>query len=283
DLLYNEVRLREEAGERPELGEYCQRFPDLGELLRVQFELHQAMQVAQVIDVLSSSAEALAQPRGTVACPDIPGYEVLGELGRGAMGVVYRARHLRLNRLVALKMILAGAHAGPRELRRFETEAQAIARLQHPHIVQIHEIGEQDGRPFFCMELIQAGSLAQKLAGRPLPPRPAAQLLEMLARAGHYAHEQEIVDRDLEPANVPLARSDSRRGVSLGGAEGTDWFEPKITDFGLAKLLDGEATASRADGVHLTGGPVGTPPYMAPEQAGGTPQSDVYARAAGNG
>jgi serine/threonine protein kinase/Tfp pilus assembly protein PilF len=283
DLLYNEVRLREELGEAPELDEYRRRFPELGEMLQVQFEIHRAMQVDQVIDVLSSSAEAVEQARSEPACPTIAGYEVLGELGRGAMGVVYRARQLRLNRPVALKMILAGAHAGPRERERFETEAQAIARLQHPHIVQIHEIGEQDGLPFLCMELVQAGSLAQKMAGRPLPPRPAAQLVEMLARAVHHAHEEQIVHRDLKPANVLLARSDAQRGVPLGDPEGTDWFEPKITDFGLAKLLDGEAPASEGNGTPLTRGPVGTPPYMAPEQASGAPRADAYARAAGSG
>jgi serine/threonine protein kinase/Tfp pilus assembly protein PilF len=281
DLLYNEVRLREERGETPQLEEYRRRFPELGEMLQVQFEIHRAMQAEHVADVLTSSAEAV--DRAGSAPPTIAGYEVLGELGRGAMGVVYRARQLRLNRLVALKMILAGAHAGPRERARFETEAQAIARLQHPHIVQIHEIGEQDGLPFFCMELVQAGSLAQKIAGRPLPPRPAARLVEMLARAVDHAHEQQIVHRDLKPANVLLARSDAQRGVALGGSEGTAWFEPKITDFGLAKLLDGEAPASEGNGAPLTRGPVGTPPYMAPEQASGACPSDAYARVVGSG
>src|SRR5262249_47360236 len=163
---------------------------------RIQFEVHRAMQPGAVL------AEEPPRPR---PLPAIDGYEVLSELGRGAMGVVYKARHLRLDRLVAVKMVLAGPHAGARELARFETEARAVARLSHPNIVQIHEIGEQDGRPFLALELVPGGSLAQRLAGRPLAPRDAARLVETLARAVHHAHEAGIVHRDLKPANVLLA------------------------------------------------------------------------------
>jgi tetratricopeptide (TPR) repeat protein len=176
------------------------------------------------------------------------------------MGVVYKARDVQLQRLVALKMILAGAHAGPDELARFRTEAEAVARLQHPHIVQIHAIGEHEGLPYFSLEFVEGGSLAQKLAGTPLPPREAAQLVETLARAMHIAHQRGIIHRDLKPANVLLT------------ADG----QPKITDFGLAKKLDGAA------GQTASGAIVGTPSYMAPEQANGQvkpvgPAVDVYA------
>ena len=192
-------------------------------------------------------------------CPTMPGYEILRELGRGGMGVVYQARHTKLNRLVALKMILAGSHAGAADLARFQTEAEAIARLQHPNIVQVYEVGEHEGKPFFSLEFCAGGSLEKKLNGTPLPPREAAALVETLARAMQAAHEQHVIHRDLKPANVLLAE------------DGT----PKITDFGLAKKLD-EA------GQTASGAVMGTPSYMAPEQAGGRseqmgPLVDVYA------
>jgi WD40 repeat protein/tetratricopeptide (TPR) repeat protein/tRNA A-37 threonylcarbamoyl transferase component Bud32 len=192
--------------------------------------------------------------------PDIPGYAVLGILGEGGMGVVYKARHLGLDRVVALKMILAGATARREEVARFRAEALAVARLQHPHIVQVHEVGEHAGRPFFSLEFVEGGSLARRLAGAPQPPRPAAALLEALARAVQYAHEQGIVHRDLKPANVLL--------TSAGA--------PKITDFGLAKRLDTDS------GQTHTGQVMGTPSYMAPEQAAGDvrairPAADVHA------
>jgi WD40 repeat protein len=192
--------------------------------------------------------------------PAVPGYDLLGVLGRGGMGVVYKARQLRLNRLVALKMILAGAHAGERELARFRTEAEAVARLQHPHIVQIYEVGEADGTPYCALEYCDGGSLDKKLRGTPQPSREAARLVETLAGAVHAAHQAGIVHRDLKPANVLLT------------ADG----QPKITDFGLAKKLD-SATGQTASGAIM-----GTPSYMAPEQAGGQskevgPAADIYA------
>jgi WD40 repeat protein len=176
------------------------------------------------------------------------------------MGVVYQARHLGLNRLVALKMILAGSHAGPEALARFRSEAEAVARLQHPNIVQIHDIGEHGGLPYFSLEYVDGGSLAQRLDGTPLPTRKAADLVMTLAHAMHAAHQQGIIHRDLKPANVLLT------------ADGT----PKITDFGLAKQVGTEKGQTRSGAI------VGTPSYMAPEQAAakpGTlgPAADIYA------
>src|SRR5262245_4003610 len=196
---------------------------------------------------------------GSPLAPAVPGYDILGELGRGGMGVVYKARQVGLNRLVALKMVLAGGYAGPEALARFRSEAEAIAALQHPNIVQIHEVGESGGLPYFSLEYCPGGSLAQKLDGTPLPPKQAAELVETLARAMHAAHQAGVVHRDLKPANVLLA------------ADGT----PKVTDFGLAKRLD------TGDGPTKSGAVMGTPSYMAPEQAADGkavgPAADVYA------
>jgi WD40 repeat protein/tRNA A-37 threonylcarbamoyl transferase component Bud32 len=175
------------------------------------------------------------------------------------MGVVYKAREEKLSRLVALKMILAGGHATEQDLARFRTEAEAVARLQHPNVVQIHGVGEHDGLPYLALEFCPGGSLGRKLDGTPLPPHEAALLVEALAHAVDAAHRQNVVHRDLKPANVLLA------------ADGT----PKITDFGLAKILD-------AGGQTASGAVMGTPRYMAPEQADGNskavgPAADVYA------
>jgi formylglycine-generating enzyme required for sulfatase activity len=191
--------------------------------------------------------------------PSIPGYEVLGVLGRGGMGVVYKARHMGLNRVVALKMVLAGGHAGPDELARFRGEAEAVARLKHPNVVQVYDVGESGGLPYFSLEFVEGGSLDRKLAGTPLPPNEAAALVEVLARAVAVAHAAGLIHRDLKPANVLLT------------PDGT----PKVTDFGLAKRLD-------SAGPTASGAVMGTPSYMAPEQAGGKskdigPACDVYA------
>jgi hypothetical protein len=175
------------------------------------------------------------------------------------MGVVYKARQVALKRVVALKMILAGEHAGAAELARFRAEAEAIARLQHPHIVQVFEVGEHGGLPYLALEYCPGGSLEKKLSGTPLPPPQAAALIQTLARAVQAAHEKGVVHRDLKPANVLLGED--------GG--------PKVTDFGLAKRVgEGGQTA--------TGAVLGTPSYMAPEQAAGKskevgPATDVYA------
>jgi serine/threonine protein kinase len=213
----------------------------------------------------------------------LPGYEILGEVGRGGMGVVYKARHRSLNRLVALKMILAGAHAGPEQLARFQEEGRAVARLQHPNIVQVYEVGTQHGLPFLALEYCPGGSLEDRLAGNPLPPEESAELIETLARAMQYAHERGVVHRDLKPANVLSAEGGFRPAESApppGDAAAPSvrrivQAAIKITDFGLAKQLD---TAGQTQ----TGAVLGTPSYMAPEQAAGKgrevgPAADVYA------
>jgi serine/threonine protein kinase len=194
------------------------------------------------------------------------------------MGVVYKARQVRADRVVALKVILAGHHAGPSERERFRAEAQAVARLQHPGVVQIYEVGEHDGLPFYSMEFCPGGSLADHLDGTPLPPAEAARLVERLAGAIQACHEQRIVHRDLKPGNILLSLSRNPEGSAsdaLPCGSRLNEAVPKVSDFGLAKDLDGSRrTASNAI--------VGTPSYMAPEQAGRTtrdigPAADVYA------
>lgn len=237
--------------------------------------------------------------------PAFEDYEILDVLGRGGMGVVYRARQRSLGRLVALKMIRTGDQASPRERARFRMEAEAAARLQHPHIVQIYEVGEQSGSPYLALEFIDGVSLAQVLGGRPQPPRESARLIESLARAIHYAHQRGIVHRDLKPANILLApgspvdggsRSSTARlerselGPSGSGgkpatADSPLAGSPKITDFGLAKQLDSAFDSERPEPAGIqtqTGAILGTPNYMAPEQAAGRsraigPATDVYA------
>jgi tetratricopeptide (TPR) repeat protein len=209
--------------------------------------------------------------RGPPPPPAPPGYEVLEELGRGGMGVVYKARQTALRRLVALKVIGSGAWAGPGEVVRFRAEAEAVARLQHPNIVQVYEIGEHDGRPFFSLEYVDGGSLADRLDGTPLAPPAAAELVRTMALAMHAAHERGIVHRDLKPANVLLAACGLATLAKPQAA-----FVPKIADFGLAKRLGDDS------GLTQTGTVLGTPSYMAPEQAGGHvhqvgPAADTYA------
>jgi tRNA A-37 threonylcarbamoyl transferase component Bud32/sugar lactone lactonase YvrE len=200
-------------------------------------------------------------PSGSQGLPAGPigNYEVQEEVGRGATGVVYKARQGRPSRLVALKVLQVGALASATTAERFRREAETLARLQHPNIVRVIEVGEYRGLPFFSLEYCPGGSLHQKLGGTPLPPREAAALAETLARALHAAHQARVIHRDLKPANVLLAE------------DGT----PKVTDFGLAKLL--EEAGQTKDGAVM-----GTPSYMAPEQAQGKtrevgPAADVYA------
>jgi serine/threonine protein kinase len=218
------------------------------------------------------------------AAPAVPGYEILGELGRGGMGVVYQARQVGLERTVALKMVLKGIQAGPKELARFRAEAAAVARLQHPNIVQVYDIGEAAGRPYFVLEYVAGGSLDQHLQGRPQPVRAAAELIETLARAVHAAHVSGVIHRDLKPANILLATEEGGQmteGPSSDPAA-APFLVPKITDFGVAKCARDDGEAPGLHGPTLTGEILGTPSYMAPEQAmvprqAVGPAADVYA------
>lgn len=270
----------------PALGQSC---PACRAAPIAQPATSRAAESSQAVD---AAARAISMPSPTIPVktvpwigppdrPIVPGYEILGELGRGGMGVVYRARETTLKRLVALKMILAGSHAGPRELARFRSEAEAVARLQHSNIVQIYQTGEHEGRPFFSLELVEGGSLAQQLTRAPLSIPQAARLTEILARAVHSAHQRHIVHRDLKPANILLAPAAAGGGsVATSKTWETDrlalpWV-PKITDFGLAKHMDDPASQTR------TGAVLGTPSYMAPEQALGRkeitgPAIDIHA------
>jgi serine/threonine-protein kinase len=197
---------------------------------------------------------------GEVTSPRaIPGYELERELGRGAMGVVYLARQVRLNRVVALKTILAGVHASGTALARFLVEAEAAAAVQHPHVAQVYDVGTHEGQPYFALEYCPGGTLAGKLAGTPLAPAEAARLVQLVARAVQAAHDRGIIHRDLKPANVLLA------------ADGA----PKVADFGLARRTDLDT------GLTATGAVLGSPSYMAPEQARGDiaaidARTDVY-------
>jgi serine/threonine protein kinase len=208
----------------------------------------------------TAGLEILIPEAAGPALPTIPGYEILSEVARGGMGVVYRARQVSLNRIVALKMMLAGSYAGPDDLARFRKEAEAVARLDHPHIVRIYDFGTHGGVPFFTMEYIEGGSLRQRLEEGLPEPAEVATLVATLARAAQHAHDHGIIHRDLKPANVLWKPPNT----------------PLLTDFGLAKRLDTsrEATA--------TGAILGTAPYMAPEQAEGRlrdigTRTDVYA------
>jgi WD40 repeat protein len=289
DLAALEYVLREQRGETPRLEDYQARFPQHASTLAQQVAAHRgraaeaspppAAQVGPAHAVtVKPAAPATAQggsplppapalsavtgpalPASAVEGAAVPGYEVLGVLGKGGMGVVYQARQVALDRVVALKMILNAEHAGPEERERFRTEARAVARLQHPNIIQVHEVGEYLGLPYFSLELCTGGSLADQLDGTPWEAPRAAQLVETLAGAMQAAHRAQVVHRDLKPANVLLT------------AEGV----AKITDFGLAKKLDEQ-------GQTQSGAILGTPSYMAPEQAGGKgkeigPAADVWA------
>jgi serine/threonine protein kinase len=223
--------------------------------------------------------------------PAVPGYEIIGVLGRGGMAVVFKARHVALQRIVALKMLQNWAHAGEKELARFRAEADVIARLQHPNFVQIYDVGEVAGRPYFALEYVAGGSLAQHLNGTPQSARSAAQFVEVLARAVQAAHASGIVHRDLKPANILLTPAqggdasslETLRGPNAPAADGGLLKAvPKIADFGVAKCVMGDGEAQDHRSLTVTGDLLGTPSYMAPEQAAPVgpavgPAADIYA------
>jgi WD40 repeat protein/tRNA A-37 threonylcarbamoyl transferase component Bud32 len=268
-LLAVEFDYRGGLGESPEASEYRRRFPGYEGLIdSVCAELGRASKavrraVFETLEVRTGRDRPLwaraASPPPDVF-PNVPGSEILSELGRGGMGVVYKARQVRLNRVCALKMILPGVHTGAEFHARFLAEAETIARLRHPNIVQIYGLGDYDGRPYFEMEYVEGGSLAERLDGTPWAPSPAARIVAVLARAIGDVHRLGIIHRDLKPANVLL----------------TDDGTPKLADFGLAKTLESDSNLTRS------GAFFGTPSYAAPEQAEGltravSPAADIYA------
>ena len=261
--------------------ELCRDCPELLDDLRRQIQALETIAPVLALPARSKSPDDVTASyhRPTRAASDqatraetspnplLPGFEILGTLGRGGMGVVYKARQSGLERLVALKMVLAGQHASPQERARFDSEARLIAHLNHPHIVQIYALGEYERTPYFVMEYMDGGNLEKALKGKALPPLQAAQVVEQLARAVHHAHQLGIIHRDLKPANVLLRAS---RVLPTGQIE---LDTPKICDFGLARHLE-QARLTRPGCV------VGTPVYMAPEQAvvDGSigPGTDIY-------
>ncbi len=294
-LVCNEIALREGVGETPSQEEYRARFPQFESRLRSRFfssgeqsllpqpaapsrpvapqpsaEPVETLPVAPALKPPSTrptaskgKPEEAAEESLTGTVPtdaqNVPGYEILGELGRGGMGVVYKARQLSLNRVVALKMILGGGHATTDDLERFRLEADAVGRLKHPNIVQIFDIGERDGLPYFSLEFVEGGTLDRKLNRMAMTPTQAAETVELLARAMQTAHDKGIIHRDLKPGNILL----TREGI------------PKIADFGLAKQLHSDSGRTQS------GSAVGTPSFMSPEQAEGRledlgPATDVY-------
>ena len=279
ELVLLDAHYRRGQDHQPDTRHYTARFPEDVSLIQTVFAAEFPLEAAPTTsDANLPSTELPALPStakqaesaptlhdpGTAAAtrlfPTFPGYEVLSELGKGGMGVVYRAQQRGAKRVVALKMIRAVEHATPQDRLRFQIETEAVAQLQHPHIVPLHEVGEVLGQPYFSLEFCDGGSLASQLKKKLPAPREAAELIETLARAMHYAHLRGVVHRDLKPANVLLT------------ANGT----PKITDFGLAKRID-----DQAHDISQSGAIIGTASYMAPEQAAGKvhdtgPAADVY-------
>jgi serine/threonine-protein kinase len=259
--LLDQVTRQQQQGHRPDFDALGREHPDLVD------ELRQLVNVAQLAQQFgpTASRSTLPQPRRPQSAPaatlprSFDGYELLEEIGRGAMGVVYKAWDPRLKRYVALKMLLRGEQATSHDLARFRGEAQAAAKLAHRNIVPVYQVGECEGQAYFCMQYVEGTTLAALVRGGPLPPREAARLVAAVARAVELAHQSGILHRDLKPSNV------------LIDADG----EPLVSDFGLAKRVHGEPSLTASGAI------VGTPSYMAPEQATAAPgsvrpTSDVY-------
>jgi serine/threonine protein kinase len=269
--LLGELTDRLRRAEPPRFDEMLREHPECAVDLQ---ELWGAVQLAEGLAKAPSASRVLNPPmddvtqtltlrrqEAAVAATEqrIGDYQVVAELGRGGMGVVYRAEQISLPRTVALKMLLDGDLASPANLARFRAEAQAVAGLDHPHIVPVYEVGEQLGRPYFSMKYIEGTTLARRLADGPMPARDAAALLADVARAVDYAHQRGVLHRDLKPSNIL---------IDLDG-------KAHVTDFGLAKRFEEDAGLTRSGAI------LGTPSYMAPEQAAGNrgqvgPASDVY-------
>jgi serine/threonine protein kinase/WD40 repeat protein len=313
DLVFSEFMLCERLGLDPDIEEFVERFPDYGEELRRQAAFQRAMEVDQAPSVNSpQDLGNLEFEADSLRVPDIPGYQIVGELGRGGIGVVYKARHVQLNRYVALKVLLAGHFASASHLRRFLVEAEATARLQHHNIVQIYEVGQSESRPFLALEHVNGGTLSQWADGRPQPPRDAAAITQCLAKAVQFAHEQGVVHRDIKTSNVLIQRlgverdSNDTKAASSKCSPGQgdpvatsrpshdpmtsqgfgsnnsvlDQMQLKVSDFGLAKLMAG-GSDSRQGEITMSGDILGTAAYMSPEQARGesatlTAATDIY-------
>ncbi len=272
-----------EEGHAPSQDDLLQAHPELADSLKAFFADHRRMRdLAALPDLAQDDAtlppssspadsgnaddDATISPTRRADAPAVGtrvryfgDYELLEEIARGGMGVVYKARQTKLNRIVALKMILSGQLAGEEDVRRFHAEAEAAAQLDHPGIVPIFEVGEHEGQHYFSMAFVDGGSLADKIKDGPLPPREAAEYVKKVAEAVAYAHSKGVIHRDLKPGNILLDPNG----------------EPKVTDFGLAKRVEGDS------GLTATGQILGTPSYMPPEQASGKTEevkeaSDVY-------
>jgi len=292
EVIYTEYVTRDQLGQQPSRDDVLSRFPQYQTPLEQLFEVHRVVgDMGDAGDTVSREAAAKHDPgeshRSSLdhAAPRRVGsYELLEEIGRGGMGIVYKARQVGLNRFVALKMILSGVDAGPRDRARFRAEAEAAARLQHPGIVQVHEIGEHDGHPFLVFEYLAGGNLEQRLDGKPWPAFDAARLVESLAVAVQHAHDHGIIHRDLKPANILITRPQSQVPSPESSADRLETRDcrlgtPKVSDFGLARQFDADQATPRP-GLTVTGTIVGTPAYMAPEQTmtGSSvgPAADVY-------
>jgi len=282
-----------QVGKHVSAEELCAGHPEYLAELQRRMQAIEAMEKRLGLGTITEDEEAPETPEaatGSELLPPpaglrIPGYVLLGVLDQGGMGIVYKARQVELRRTVALKMIRGETQARPQQLARFRSEAAAIAQLQHPSIVQIYEVGESEGRPYFSMEFVEGGSLAQRLAGEAMAPREAAALVATLAEAIQFAHQRGVIHRDLKPGNVLLCGAASAgSGVRIPGSSSVSGLipVPKIADFGLAKQLNGESGNSGANGQTQSGAILGTPSYMAPEQAAGKtrevgPAADIYA------
>lgn len=259
-----------------------------------RLKLARRLSTSSPLDLADTTIFAHREPTNPVIdseWPDVPGYEIIGVLGRGGMAVVFKARHLALQRTVAIKMLQDSARAGEKELARFRAEADIIAKLQHPNIVQIYDVGEVGGRPYFVLEHVAGGNLAQHLGGTPQSAQPAAQFVEVLARAVQAAHANGVVHRDLKPANILLIPAVQGSAETLDGARGSYALAldggllravPKIADFGVAKRASGDGGGPLERSLTVTGDLLGTPSYMAPEQAALSgppvgPAADIYA------
>jgi serine/threonine-protein kinase len=262
DLIYREYATRVALGDPPARQEYYDRFPHWRDRLEQQFQVHDLFSVDDAHPTVPApDSTSVTDParRLPLDAPWQDGYEELEQVGHGGPGVVYKARQYGLGRIVALKTLKAGRHATLDEITRFRGEAEKMAKLRHPNIVQVIAVGTRDGVPCFSMEFLEGGTLGQKIAGKSQPAAQAAEWVEILARAVQYAHEHNVIHRDIKPANV------------LFDADG----QLKLTDFGLAKCLDSDTALTR------TGGIIGTPGYIPPEMIAGRvedshPRGDVY-------